>query len=868
MVKLSTRSEKAVEPAVVLATSLPLDCCSKYSRFGMAMRRSYEVFLDRMSELHGGIIIDGPDSPPRRLELLIMNDNSEPEQVQDIYKFFLYDMKLRLLLSTYGSSLSLVAAKEVNQTDAVLMAPCAASPSVFVGRPNVYSSVSSSTKYATGPFEAIKHVTRVSYFYEDVSFTRSVCATIPGLAQASNIQVVDAIKISDDAGQQEVAELCQQLSKNPPDALIGCVYINVCHRLVQAMKDADLNIPAVLLTTCIGAASFSSTGPNGLYFTGMVPWLRQFSLFSEDSQWTASEFGSTFEEKFGQSPMYQSATAQAGIQILVAAIEEAGSTDPVLVSGYMKTMSRLTLLGNSSFDVNGQGTVSFKAVQVLEHGEPMALVAPADIAETSLVYPMPTWMHRQCTSDDVNEIHDHGFDSSGVCIQCSDGFLSQWRNETQQRHCIEVPNQINTEASQVIVIVLITLASVAFVAMFGYSAYRLRKYILEKIKLEELRDRLMQDNISSALRSVTHLMHPMALISAPRFQSMSLQEVRMCFEHARNNGYLVNLDDGVSIQKFKQAGNTIIFFSYERLYWDISGPNEDQHFAMCQALQNVRRKLNLDDDDRIYIWLDVLCIPQKHHELRRLAVSSLYAYASHADVMVIIAPNSYHQDAHFESSPETCIKRVWVRIEHVFHIAKHSRAKLYLQTDSFAQVPDDWLQRVAPVFEAEMTCCRLGHPEGERCDREKLIVPMLGLYFDLLTSSRMGTLQGGAAEVKTIFDAEKPRMFPKFFKYVTRNGLSVTKDLFGDMVERMERHVRDNFEESKMLRTSSSTSTVPSHTTIQTVSIPVPTTAPVHQVCDWDAPDDEKQHSRVLEMLPTWSRESTAQPDAFSHRRV
>eukprot|EP00931_Biecheleriopsis_adriatica_P006840 TRINITY_DN108191_c0_g1_i1.p1 TRINITY_DN108191_c0_g1~~TRINITY_DN108191_c0_g1_i1.p1 ORF type:complete len:800 (-),score=114.50 TRINITY_DN108191_c0_g1_i1:52-2253(-) len=728
-----------------------------------------------------------------------------------------------------------------------MVAPCSASPTVFVDRPNVYSSVSPSTKYLSGPFESIKHVKRVSYFYEDVSFTKGVCAAVPGLARAANIQVLDAIMISDDADDTEVAELCQQLSNNPPDALIGCVYINVCHRLVEAMQKADLNIPAVLLTTCIGDPSFSNTESNGIYFTGVVPWLRQFSFFSEDSQWTASQFSTRFEQKFGQPPMYQVATAQAGIQMLVAAMIETGSTDPVLVTDYMKKMSRLTVLGNTSFDVNGQGTVSFKAVQVLEHNQPLALVAPVDVAEASMVYPMPTWIERKCTSQDSNELHEHGYDASGVCKLCGDGFISRWSNETQRRRCVETHSQTTADASQIVVIVMITLGSAAFAALGGYGIFRLRKYVLEKIQLEQLRDRITQEHISTALTTVTQLMHPMALVSASRFQSLHLQELRLCYESARNKGYILSLDDASSIAHFKHAGNRIIFFSYERLYWEIPGPNEDQHAAMLAAIQNVKRQTKCNDD-QIWIWLDVLCIPQKHQHLRQLAVSSLYAFASHADIMVIIAPRSYHQDAKFESSPETCIERVWVRIEHVFHIAKHSRATLYLQTQSdFAPVPADWLQQVAPVFEADMTCCRLGHPEGFQCDREKLVVPMLGLYFDLLMQAKRGTINSGASEVKSIFDAEKSRMFPKMFQY-SRNGSSVPRELFGDMVERMEKHVRDNFDQSQILLESSSRSVDPMYATLQEIRIPVPTRAPVHEVLSWNTPGDEKDRQRVAQV--------------------
>ena len=45
------------------------------------------------------------------------------------------------------------------------------------------------------------------------------------------------------------------------------------------------------------------------------------------------------------------------------------------------------------------------------------------------------------------------------------------------------------------------------------------------------------------------------------------------------------------------------------------------------------------------------------------------------------------------------------------------------------------LARGAPsielVMHGEFTCCRLGHPDEEPCDREALMLPLLGLYADV-----------------------------------------------------------------------------------------------------------------------------------------
>lgn len=60
----------------------------------------------------------------------------------------------------------------------------------------------------------------------------------------------------------------------------------------------------------------------------------------------------------------------------------------------------------------------------------------------------------------------------------------------------------------------------------------------------------------------------------------------------------------------------------------------------------------------------------------------------------------------------------------------------YLIVDEFSPVPNGWMDDVAALFEGEMTCCSRGHLDGAPCDRESLVLPMLGMYFDIRIKAR------------------------------------------------------------------------------------------------------------------------------------
>ena len=83
------------------------------------------------------------------------------------------------------------------------------------------------------------------------------------------------------------------------------------------------------------------------------------------------------------------------------------------------------------------------------------------------------------------------------------------------------------------------------------------------------------------------------------------------------------------------------------------------------------------------------------------------------------------------------------------------------------------------VMNGEFTCCRLGHPHGDPCDREALMLPLLGLYADIYAERH-----GKQAEAYAFIEPVKSSLFPETFEYVHKglDGVetTTTQVLFGD----------------------------------------------------------------------------------------
>ena len=94
---------------------------------------------------------------------------------------------------------------------------------------------------------------------------------------------------------------------------------------------------------------------------------------------------------------------------------------------------------------------------------------------------------------------------------------------------------------------------------------------------------------------------------------------------------------------------------------------------------------------------------------------------------------------------------------------------------------DPRLADAIDVFGGDLTCCRLGHPDAMPCDREALVRPMLGLFYEIYRDRR-----GPRRAAWAVVEPEVDRFFPKTFSWVYHmpDGRQITEEvpLFGDLV--------------------------------------------------------------------------------------
>jgi len=196
-------------------------------------------------------------------------------------------------------------------------------------------------------------------------------------------------------------------------------------------------------------------------------------------------------------------------------------------------------------------------------------------------------------------------------------------------------NEVYLFALIVVVSLLVVAAFMSGVAFVVSTANAKRRLLKEK-------EDALENIVTKGLATIRQLGYPMALIGAKDFMNLTSDELQRCHEGLRDVGLLRVLDTTEEISIFHEMDNVIVFFSYHWPSYDRLGPDDVQRHAMVHSLRLYSEK-NGVDLDHVWVWLDIISIPQKHRGIQLLAINSLYVYAYSVDVLIIIAPETVHQ---------------------------------------------------------------------------------------------------------------------------------------------------------------------------------------------------------------------------------
>jgi len=368
---------------------------------------------------------------------------------------------------------------------------------------------------------------------------------------------------------------------------------------------------------------------------------------------------------------------------------------------------------------------------------------------------------------------DNGRDS---CVQCPNGHKVTGESTAcfrRKKSKTELPTWVAP----------VGYALLALVTLIGIACFvvRARRFVRAKRKLEIERAVTVQQQVVEATERVADFQAHFYAVPGDVF--VGLGALR---SHEALLGELAVYPVQADVRKAAVDEKLVfMFLSHQWLGFDHPDPERLHYKAMRQAVDHVAKHAQ-SDLSCVRVWVDYASIPQKNRAEQRLAIASLPTFASCCDYFVVVAPDAVHQQTNSVCDSRSYRKRAWCRAEIMSCWARNGTTDMYFSTNSGLRplaFNDADLVEALDVFGGELTCCRLGHPDGQPCDREALMLPMLGLFADIYRDRR-----GGAREAYEVVEPILDKVYPRTFEWVYSPPGAVTaatevQTLFGDLVD-------------------------------------------------------------------------------------
>jgi len=416
-------------------------------------------------------------------------------------------------------------------------------------------------------------------------------------------------------------------------------------------------------------------------------------------------------------------------------------------------------------------------------------LAPGENATLALKFNLSSFGYG--TSSGLVNVQADLSDDTGTCF----------RNRTGTRFLFtrrKYPTLLHVSGISVSVIATVVL----FIILYRVVSSFLRKYYDDLAK--------EQGTIEKALEATQELAFPMVLLKVETFKKHGKF---VAFEDILSESLwlhtIQDIDDFLTKDIKEQLGkkNKVIFMSHQWTAFGEPDHTGDQYRGMVEAVDNVIQQNRWIEEDT-YVWLDYSSIPQRHRPSQTAAINSLTVYAAKVSAFIVVAPKVNHKDLEgVLCNEDSYKKRAWCRAEQLSHLLAQAGDNMYLAKQKepgqsmpgFLRLNDDaaWLEQSIEVFKGELTCCRRKHVGMDMCDRERLVVPMLGLWAQLCRTVRGQALENEDmseddkrpfADLKEIHKHLSERIgevFPATFTYEFEDGTE-ERTLFGKLVQRLE----------------------------------------------------------------------------------
>jgi branched-chain amino acid transport system substrate-binding protein len=358
-----------------------LSLTGTYAKLGKNQHEGYQLCIKDLNA-KGGLL-------GRKAELVMYDDQSLPATAVRLYEKLITEDKVDAVMGPYSSPVSEAAANVTEKYKKVMVAPLAATTSIFKkGRKYIFMVISPAESYLEGLIDmaAKRGLKTVAIINEDTLFSKAAAAGAVELAKKKGLQVV--YQEAYPKGNTDFSALLTKIKAANPDVVAAGTYFDDAVALTRQMKELNVN-PKMYGVTVGGDLPefYDVLKQNAEFIYGATQW--EHTLPYPGNQ----EFFDAYKKDFNHEPSYHSAAGYAGCVLYAEAVKRANSLDADRVREQLLKLETKTIFGEYKVDQDGFQT-AHKMVTFQWQGEKKVTVWPDDLAQAKPRFPTPPWNQR------------------------------------------------------------------------------------------------------------------------------------------------------------------------------------------------------------------------------------------------------------------------------------------------------------------------------------------------------------------------------------------------------------------------------------------------------------------------------------------
>ncbi len=289
----------------------------------------------------------------RPVRFLLYDDRSDKELCRRLYRRLIQQDKVDLLVSPYGTTLTMAASELTDSAHYTLLAFAASGTQLWQrGYRYVFGVYAPADRYFIGFLDLVarRGYRNVAILYEDSLFNRSAAQGAKRWARRFGLRVRLFRSFPD--RPEKLLEALEALAKLHPDALVFSSYPPNAFRALKAMQGLGDRPPALAMSVAPALPDFyQKAGPLAEGVFGPSHWEPNGRLPFPGSQ----RFIRAFRRLSGGiMPSYHAASAYSAMKILEAAIRHFHSLDQDKIRQYILGLDTVTVVGRFKVDLTGR----------------------------------------------------------------------------------------------------------------------------------------------------------------------------------------------------------------------------------------------------------------------------------------------------------------------------------------------------------------------------------------------------------------------------------------------------------------------------------------------------------------------------------